>query len=174
MQNLLRKYKLIEAVTIKLPLDKAEFVSRLRLHVEPGGTGLLGDPFEAFSGKNKEFRGTVDLDGFKIRKRRKIFEAYSGLAKAEGTFHQEQDQLNIATTINGFHGVFYFYYLIVTLIYAGFVVAFFTVDDMPVFVIPFIILHAALMYGIPFFIMRRSVQRMKRDLEREFFYLTKE
>ncbi len=174
MQEFLRKYKIIDALTLDLPVDKNDFIRRLRQHVEPGGAGLLGDPFEVFSSKNKEFRGEVSKDGFKIRKRRKLFEAYAGLAKAEGTFREDKGKLSISTTINGFNSIFIIYYLIVTVLYLGFLVAFFLVDEIPLLVFPFLLLHAALMYGIPFFVMRRSVQRMKRDLEREFFYLTKE
>lgn len=29
------------------------------------------------------------------------------------------------------------------------------------------------MLGIPYFVMRRSVSRMKHELEREFYYMTK-
>jgi preprotein translocase subunit YajC len=41
------------------------------------------------------------------------------------------------------------------------------------FAIPFIFIHAVFMFGIPYFMMRRSARKMKHDLEREFFYLTK-
>ena len=37
----------------------------------------------------------------------------------------------------------------------------------------FILVHAGLMYGLPYFLMRRSMARMKRELEREFFYMTR-
>jgi len=39
--------------------------------------------------------------------------------------------------------------------------------------VPFLFIHAAFMFGIPYFMMRRSVKRMKHDLEREFYYMTK-
>lgn len=38
---------------------------------------------------------------------------------------------------------------------------------------PFLFFHAILMFGIPYFIMRRSTQRLKHELEREFYYMTK-
>ncbi|MFT4850597.1 MAG: hypothetical protein ACI83B_003156 [Sediminicola sp.] len=41
------------------------------------------------------------------------------------------------------------------------------------FALPFIIIHAAFMYGAPYLMMRRSTKRMKHELERELFYLTK-
>jgi hypothetical protein len=38
---------------------------------------------------------------------------------------------------------------------------------------PFIFFHALFMFGIPYFMMRNSVQRLKHELEREFYYMTK-
>lgn len=173
MQELLRKYKVIDDLTIQLTIDKADFIQKFRQHVEPGDTGIIGNPFEVFSSSDQEFRGQVDLNGFVIRKRRKMFEPYANIAKAEGTFHQDQDKLRITTTVNAFNGMFLFYYVFVTFVYLAFTVVIIAVEDIPVFVIPFLLLHAALMYGIPFFLMRGGVKRMKRDLEREFFYMTK-
>ena len=41
------------------------------------------------------------------------------------------------------------------------------------FVFPFLVVHAAFMFGVPYFMMRRSTNRMKYQLEREFYYMTK-
>ncbi len=41
------------------------------------------------------------------------------------------------------------------------------------FAIPFIVLHGAFMLGLPYFLMRKSVSKMKYELEREFYFLTK-
>ena len=37
--------------------------------------------------------------------------------------------------------------------------------------LPFLLLHAAFMFGIPYLVMRNSTKRMKYDLTREFHYL---
>lgn len=44
---------------------------------------------------------------------------------------------------------------------------------MEFFIFPFIIVHAIFMLGFPYLMMRRSVSKMKYELEREFFYMTK-
>jgi hypothetical protein len=39
--------------------------------------------------------------------------------------------------------------------------------------IPFIVFHATVMMGMPYLFMRRSVKKLKYDLEREFYFLTR-
>lgn len=173
MEQFLRKYRLIDDLTINLSIDKADFIQRFRQQIEPGDTGFIGNPFEAFSSNDREFRGQVDVNGFTVRQRRKFFQPYAGIAKADGTFRQEREQLQIQTTVNGFNGLFTFYYIAVTVFYVIFLFTILLVEEIPLFITPFLLFHAVLMYGIPYFVMRGSVQSMKRLLERELFYLTK-
>ncbi|MDX1829044.1 MAG: hypothetical protein R3342_13470, partial [Lutibacter sp.] len=61
--------------------------------------------------------------------------------------------------------------------YSIFIGAFFMADNIegnaPGFALPFIFIHATFMFGIPYFFMRRGAKRMKHELEREFYYMTK-
>lgn len=41
------------------------------------------------------------------------------------------------------------------------------------FIPSFFVVHAAFLMGIPYLIMRRGVARMKYELERDFYYMTR-
>lgn len=171
MEDLLRKLGLIVDHQMNLPVEKAEFVSILRTHVDSGG-GL----FEVFSSSKNIFKGYVDLKGFELKKRRKLFTRRHNLTRATGRFTQLGDQLRIDTKINAFHWSMAIFYLFVSAFYIIFLGAFFLTDafsasDMPPFLPIFFLLHAAIMFAIPYFLMKSSVKQMTHDLEREFYYL---
>lgn len=171
MEDLLRRLGIIVDHHLELPVEKGEFVGILRQSVDAGG-GL----FEAFSSSKNVFKGYVDLRGFELKKRRKLFTRRHNFTKATGTFSQLGDILHIDTRINGFHWSMSVYYFFVTFFYAIFlgVILFtdsFAGEDMPPFIPIFLLLHAAIMFVIPYFLMKSGVRQMQHDLEREFFYL---
>lgn len=175
MKDFLRKIKLVDSFTTEIEIEKSVFVNTFRKYVDEGSTGLWFSSFEAFSSSKNEFKGNVGFDGFKIRRRSRLFDMNGAMAIAQGTFRQKDNVLVIDTEINGFHGMFIPYYLFVSVFYAIFIVM--TIlggnNFMPFFIFPFIIIHAAFIFGIPYLIMRRSTRRMKYDLEREFYYMTR-
>jgi len=174
MNEFLKKIKLIDNFTTTLQLSKQDFVHRLAQITEKGSASAFSDPFEAFSSSKSEFKGEVNPNGFKLRRRRKFFERNSNIAIATGNFKEENGQLTIQTEIYGFSNFMYFFYGFLIVFYTVFLVGFvFFGSTVPIFVVPFLIFHAALMTLLPYFFMRNSVKKMKYELEREFFYLTK-
>ena len=177
MKELLKKLKLIDYLQTELIIQKNDFVNKLRNHVDEGSTGLFSDTFDVFSSSKNEYKGEVSFNGFKIKRRRRFFDMNMNMAVANGTYSQKDDKLIIDTEINGFHGMMIPFYIFCFIIYGVFIVGFLSADEIggnaPGFAFPFIIIHAAFMMGIPYFIMRRSTKRLKHELEREFFYLTK-
>ena len=177
MENFLRKIKLIDSFSTTLNTTKSEFTSALRNNVDEGDIdGFFSGAFEVFTSSDNKFKGSVNHNGFKIRKRRWFFERNFGKATATGNLREQHNSLVIHTEINAFnsHMVFMFGALIV------FYLVFFTMvfgsifsenSDFPVFVPIFVIIHAAFMFGIPYFMMRKGVRRMKQDLEREFHFI---
>ncbi|WP_300565091.1 hypothetical protein, partial [Flavobacterium sp.] len=90
------------------------------------------------------------------------------------------DKLVLKADINGFHKAMKFFYAFVIVFYIIFLLGFSATmffnndaDFAPFFALPFILLHACLMLGIPYFIMRRGVKRMKYELERDFHFWIK-
>ncbi|PHN01526.1 hypothetical protein [Flavilitoribacter nigricans] len=171
MKDLLKNLGLLVDHQMQLPVDKTRFVGILRENVDDGGS-----LFDVFSSSKNVFKGYVDLGGFELKKRRKLFGRRHNLTKATGTFSQFGDTLQVDTEINGFHWSMAVFYVFVFLFYAVFLGAFFFTDsfdnsDTPPFLPIFFLLHAAIMIAIPYFLMKSGVKQMKHDLEREFFYL---
>jgi hypothetical protein len=176
MKAILEKLKLVDYLTTELPIDKKDFIDKLKMHVDQGDIGIFFSAFEVFSSSKNEYKGTVTSDSFKIRRRRKFFDMTMSPAIAEGSFRQRENRLIIESTIKGFHGIFIPFIALLLIFYIAFILSFIFSDNpgaMGLFMIPFIFIHAAFMLGIPYFIMRRSVSRMKYELERDFYYLTK-
>lgn len=175
----LERWKIIDSLRMELELSKGVFVSRLQEIVEPGSINTALHSFEIFSRDQRPYKGQVDLNGFKIRKKRRMFDFNHSLSVAEGTFDQERDRLVIQAKIDGFKPLYLFYYFLLIFIYGWVLGSILLTNarsvepDTPGFVVLLIVLHALFMFTIPYFIMRYGTRQLKRELEREFFFLTK-
>lgn len=92
------------------------------------------------------------------------------------SYKQNENILIIETEINGFTNIMIPFYLIGIIVYSLFIGGYFFGENFhgdAVFVLPFILLHASFMFGLPYFLMKSSAKRMKRELELDFFYMTK-
>lgn len=173
-RSILKRLKLIDYLTTEIPINKKDFVEKLKMNVDQGEISISF--LEAFSSSKNEYKGLVTDESFKIRRRRRFFDRSMSLAVVEGSFIQKDDLLIIESTINGFRGIFIFFVVLVLVSYVGFIVAFIFSDipgNMEWFMVPFIFIHASIMLGIPYFTMRRGVSKMKYDLERDFHYMVK-
>lgn len=175
MEEYLRKLKIIDSFTTALKISKSDFINKLTSITDKGNTDFFSDALDIFSANKKEYIGQIDYNSFKIKRRKKFFDTKMNLAVATGTINQHNDQLLIDIEISGFNQFFILYYVLITIFYVLFIFAIGSEDNgIPVFVFPFILLHALLMYSIPYFIMRRSVKNLKYELERELYYLTRQ
>ena len=178
MKNWRDRFGLRQFFILELDMMKGDFINRLQRIVDHGSTGMFSDPFEAFSSSENIYKGEVHSSGFKIKRRKRMFDFNHGSVLAIGSIKQENDKIIINTEISGVGKGFIFFYILLIAFYLIFIgIAFFLPSEgsggLPLFVIPFILLHAVFMLGIPFMIMKKSVARTKYDLEREFFYLTR-
>ncbi|MBT1712171.1 hypothetical protein KK062_28275 [Fulvivirgaceae bacterium PWU5] len=176
MKSILERLRLVDHLTIEMPIEKRDFIDKLTRNVDQGDIGIFLSPFEAFSSSKNEYRGTVTFDSFKIRRRRRLFDMNMSLAVAEGSFTQKDNILVVEATIRGFRRIFIPFFLFIACCYVAFIISFIVSDtsgNMGWFFIPFIFIHATLMLGIPYYIMRRGVSRMKYELERDFYYITR-
>ncbi|HOX81899.1 MAG TPA: hypothetical protein PLJ60_11690 [Chryseolinea sp.] len=174
MKELLERIKLIVHFTIELEIEKPVFVNKLIQNIDEGDTGTFFSPFEAFSSSKNNYKGKVAFDQFKIRRRRKFFDTNMNLATAKGAFKQVDKNVVIQTEINGFNGMLIPYYIFVPIFYLLFIIGFAFADSSPQelwYIIPFMIVHATLMLGFPYFFMRRGVSKMKYELERDLYYM---
>lgn len=173
MNDFFRKIKIIQPFSIILDITKQKFVSELSKVTENSDLGMFSIVFEAFDSDNKEFIGKVSQTGFKIRRKIKMFDTKNTVAIAEGTFKESDNKLLIEGTINGFNNFFYFIYGIIIISFVLFIITFSFNQENSTFILNYILFQGLIMFIIPYFVIRRSVNRLKYELEREFFYLTK-
>jgi len=174
MKSLLRKIKLIDDFNVELNISKLDFYSKLRDQVDVSSLGLFSDMGDLFSSSKNEYKGTVDYDGFKLKRKRRFFDTKMNMATLTGTYRQVSDKLIVESHINGFANVMIVFFVFALLFYSVFIGVFIfggIGEETSFFVLPFILMHALFMFGIPYFIMRKSVKRFKYDIEREFHFI---
>ncbi len=178
MNEFLKKLKLIDRFTVELEVERYFFVDRLTSVVDPGDTGTLFSSFEGFSSSKKEYKGRVGDNAFEIRRRKRLFDMNMGSAIAKGEWRQRDNHLIIETEINSFNNFFILFYGILLVVYGFGILATLLAENaedgnnlLALIGVPFLLLHAAFMFGIPYMVMRNSTKRMKYDLTREFHYL---
>ena len=74
MRDLLKSLKLIREFETRITIHKNEFTERLKSHVKTGDPSPLFSGLEIFSTDKREYIGEVNYDGFKFRRRRRLFE----------------------------------------------------------------------------------------------------
>ncbi|MEO6175877.1 MAG: hypothetical protein ABIP27_12070 [Flavobacterium circumlabens] len=169
MNNFLRKVNLIKDITIQLPITKTEFIQKFRNYVDESDLGYV--PFEVFQSSTNEYKGNIQNNTFELKKRKKIFDTNYSFAKVIGELTQENDQLTINVEIFGFRKRMLIFVVIILLFYLVFFLGSVSNGDVfPFFIFPFLLIHMSLMLVIPYFVIRRSVNRMAYDLERDFHY----
>ncbi len=178
MEDFLRKMKLVDDLSITLKVNKSPFIAAFRGNVDESDLdGVFSGAFDAFSSSKNLYRGEVNSQNFRIRKKRTFFNNYASLPIAKGRFIQREDNLVIETKINAWSNYIIFFYVFVILLYMVMLSLFLGDnprfgDEFEYFIpIVFIIIHAFFMLGIPYYAMRRGVVRMKQELEREFYYI---
>jgi len=178
MEDFLRKYKLIDNFTVELPVAKSDFVRQLRNSVDTGEIGLFSGAFEAWESSKNDYKGEVTNQGFKFRKRKKFFQTNGQIqAIATGTFKEDSDKLSIHTEVRSPISKMMPIFVLGAFVYLFAIITFVTINvaseeiNLPYFALVFIVAHAALIFFIFFYISKRSVANLKRELEREFVFL---
>ena len=173
MKNFLKKIGLVDYLSTELAVDQTTFVNRLKENVDHHSNGL----FEIFNSSKKEYRGTVGYNNFEIQ-RREFYSYQNQLqAKVKGNLYQNGEKLVIESEISGYSPWLLLIFIFLLFVYASFLGAFlFTGADFGAesfFILPFLAIHAALMFYVPYRMLKRAVEKSKYDLEREFFYLAR-
>jgi NADH:ubiquinone oxidoreductase subunit 3 (subunit A) len=175
MDNLLRRLELKDDLSTNLQMGKADFVRQLASITDRADTGIFSDSFDIFSSSKKEFKGQIGSTGFKIKRKRRFFDTNMNTAIAKGAFSENNGAISIETEINGFPNSYILYYIFLIVFYSiVIIIVSFSNTNAKLWSIPFLLVHGTLMFFVPYFMMRRSVKRLKYELEREFYYFAKE
>lgn len=172
MESFLRKQKLIDSISLNLNCDKNTFIEKFKENVEQ--SDLSFSPFEAFNSKNKIYKGNISNSTFKIQKIKKFFSGKKQHPIATGKINENIDSIKLEIEINGINPLLKFFFIFTGIFYLIFLSVFILITTkegfFPFFIIPFLFLHAALMIGIPFFMIKSSVKNFKQEIEREFHF----
>ncbi len=178
MEDFLRRIKLIGDTSIRLNVTPPEFVSALRNNVEESDIdNLFSSFFEVFSSNNKKFKGEINNKGFYIRKKRKLFKKQYGSTHARGTFVYNGDILVINTVISVLNMNKLLFKGSLFICYLAFIIYYF--DDANLFQnltseisIPFVLFFIVMIMIVPYFSLKKEVERMKKDLDEYFFLIS--
>lgn len=172
MKEILKKVGIIDTLTINLDVERNEFTRQLKQNTEESDLGFGSSFFEIFSSSKKEFKGSVGVNNFKIRKKRKFLDRSSGLAIAKGKVRQKENTTIIEAEISSFKNIMFFFIGFIALVYIIVISQIgFNTEEVPFFAIPFILIYGALMIGIPWFVLRKSTSRLKKELEKDFYFM---
>lgn len=173
MDKFLKKIKLIETFSISLDVSKNKFISELSKVTEKNELSFftdLYDMFDIFFSRNKKYKGVITTSGFKIRQKIKV--ANNTYPSAQGKFIEKNNKLVFETTITGLNNFFYFFYSIGILIFIRILFdSDFLEKNQPEII--FISLFIIIILISPYFVIREKIKKMKSELQREFFNLTK-
>ncbi|SEN85131.1 hypothetical protein SAMN05444671_2254 [Flavobacterium sp. CF108] len=169
MDNFLRKINLVKDITIQLPVSKIDFTEKFRNNVDESDLSFV--PFEVFQSSKNEYKGNIDGSAFELKKRRRLFDTNYSFAEVTGSLIEKNDNLVIDAEILGFKKRMIIIFAFIVLFYLIIFTAMLLGGDTISFIfLPFLLFHMAIMLGIPYLVIRRSVNRMAYDLERDFHY----
>ncbi|MEZ5038780.1 MAG: hypothetical protein R2828_02780 [Saprospiraceae bacterium] len=161
--QIISKLHLEDSFLMDSKLPKDLFLERLNASVDVGQGHQM---FEAFQSKLNDYIGEVNANGFRLRRRQKMFESNMRMAIIEGIFKEKREGLSIQVKVflhplrmKLIFGLFIFAYVI-------FFLAFLFIDMGPEknFVLWFIPAHGLLLFGIFYFVFRRMVKVSKRKI----------
>lgn len=175
MDSFLRKYKLIDSLSLKLNCDKTTFIEKFKENVEPSDFSF--SPFEAFSSGSQLYKGNIQNATFKIQKKQQLFNSRKQSAIATGKITEGINDIKINIEINGITKAIKIFFAFIICFYLLFFLSIgflsFSDSSFSLIAFPFLLFHFALMTGIPFFMIRASVKNLKQEIEREFHFWIK-
>lgn len=175
MDSILKKLHLIKNIEISLPISKLEFSKRFRENVTESDLGFnLFSGFEVFSSNKNDYKGFISNTTFKLKRIRKLFDNNAHMAIANGKIIEDTNGIHLKIEVKAYTKFLLFFYSFLGIFYSVFLIGIlFTEQKQTFFVIPFILIHAAFMILIPYFILKRSLKKLESGLEKEFYYWTK-
>ncbi|OON70878.1 hypothetical protein [Hymenobacter sp. CRA2] len=167
---LLRRLKIVQDTTLHLPIEKELFVARLAAVTEQGYSSPLFSAVHALRSSGKEFTGDVGPDYFTIRRKASFSNPGLSAVTIRGTLLPADTGCAVELELDGFHLLYRMAYSLLALLYLFMLI--YAVTSQPM-LLAALLLHIAIIGVMPYISMRRSVSKMKHNIERELFFLTK-
>jgi hypothetical protein len=171
MNDLLLKLGLMDTLVMELNTSHERFIKAFKENVDPPQFELV----ELFSSSRKPYRGEITENTFLLKRRVTFSTSRIARGKANGKFFPEGDKLVIKaelTAVNTKSMLLVSLLLIFIYCIILFIAIVTQIQDdppgIPFWVIPFILVHGAFIFGILYFAFKNAVRKLKDDLERDF------
>ncbi len=166
--SFLKKIKLIEMFNLEIPLSTNDLVEKWKVVLYKDQSGFLGDKF---SNKSR-FIGEVDLQGFKCRKDFRSMNKDKVSVSAKGSFTDLAYKTKIDVTINGLDLMTKIFYSLITVFFSMLFFSMFKSDfkvnnPNSEYALPLSLFFLILFILFGYYMMRKSMEIFKNDLERE-------
>ncbi|MBK6950583.1 MAG: hypothetical protein IPH24_00685 [Crocinitomicaceae bacterium] len=170
MSNWLDKLGLSEDLSLKYYVRHEDFVEQMQKFTD-SDQGLFSGAFDAFSSSKVDYRGTINISEFSIRKKKRLFDSLSGIPLISGTIQNEKNGTRLLVNVCAFTGILkYMFWLLCSIYIAAAIFLAFSGLAAKFGFMPFVflLLHAILMFGVFYFMLRRSVSKVSENLDRDF------
>jgi hypothetical protein len=178
MKNIYKYLGLIGDHQMKMDVSREIFIERLKAHVGVD----TGSSLDIFASSHIDYKGAVGQSGFYLRRRRGFFSNNRHYCKAIGSFEEEGNQLVIDIEINNITAPIILVYSIVILadlfqvfgIFSGVLTLDYSRVVHSISGLFSMLLFSAIVAGIISFFSTKAIQKMKYELENNFYsYLKK-
>jgi hypothetical protein len=173
MNDFLRKMKLTDSLTVTLPIGQKAFIKKLSAITEKGDFGVFAPTFEVFTDSHKIYKGYIYENTFRIRRKRQIFDQNPHLAYAEGTVIEDGHNIIVEVDISSFNFQLFLLVIVWIFMLSLFFVGLSIGDKSPIYNYLLLGFFGLFSFLIFYMMLRRSVSKLKYELERELFYLSK-
>jgi hypothetical protein len=174
MKEFLKRIGFIDHLTIHLNISREDFVKRLSSVTKEGKIGIFSDGLGSFLSSKNGFIGHVSYEGFRIKKKIRLFTTSNNISIAKGAFSEKNGQLMIEIEINGLDkAAILFFSLPLLFLPIGIIALLYSAEKEKFRAIPSLIIFGITLLSILSLHLRSQVDTFKHELEREFYYLTK-
>jgi hypothetical protein len=173
MTDFLKRIGLHDQFQITLPISKSDFLQTLLRNLDKPQAGF----FDLFSSSKNLYKGKIENDIFKIKRKRKWFTSSWRHLTVHGRMSSHHDQLNIDIEIKAL-SFFVIPLAIILLLFYGAAFSVMLIGDVPVttklMVAAFIIIHGIFMLAFPYIMLKKALANTRYELERDLFFMMKD
>ncbi len=177
-EKYLKKIGAIDEFTLELDISKSNFIRKLGQNISEDER-LFPWLSDILSSNDILYKGTVDIDSFKIRRKQTLFSRGQNMGEVSGKFKSTPtNSIAIEVEVNSFSYVVFISLILGILIYGLIVV-------LVVYSIKLLLLYQVLILGsyllwiflllrFYLYLAKKNTASLRRDVERELHYLTRQ
>lgn len=164
---------MIQEFKTELKTSKKKFIQNLKNNVDDEEINFRTSLLDVFSSPISKYKGKVGFKGFTIKRRSRLFDLGKGIAIVIGGYTEKGSTLIVTAEVNGFQSGMKLYYSFMALFYLFYIssiinsISTLQADELS-FTIVIIILQMIFFFGMPYLIMRRSIQYLRNEIEKDF------